>query len=266
MKISIVTPSFNQGEFIRDTLESVANQKGNFELQYILVDAESTDETDKIVSEFSPVFKKQGIDFVYIREPDKGQSDAINKGLARSSGDVVSYINSDDFYEPDVLGRIADYFDSNPEQKWAYGGWKFVNKEGVPYRTVQPKIFRKGKLLDYCNIGQPSCFFRKSLIEEFGSFNQNRHLTMDYDLWLRFATKYSPGIMPFIVANMRYHENAKSGSRAMEHLKETFDLCKQYSETFSIQRIRQIFYYLRGIILIFLRFDITRRIQRASRK
>ncbi len=261
MKLSIVTPSYNQGKFIRDTFESILNQNTNFSIEYILVDAMSTDETSKIVEEFIPKFKTKEIEFIYICEKDKGQSDAINKGWRIATGDLITYVNSDDYYQPKVLQLVMDYFVSNPNIKWAYGGWNFINKAGILYKSIQPTSFKKQRLLDYCNIGQPSCFFKKELLDKFGVLNEELHLTMDYDLWLRFATKYPAGIIPFIISNMRYYPDAKSGARTMEQLKGTFMLCKKYSKTFSMQRIRQFFFFVRGLVVIALRKDITRRIK-----
>lgn len=260
MKLSIVTPSYNQGKFIKDTFESILHQDINFELEYILVDAVSTDETPKIVKEYAPKFEAKGIDFIYICEKDKGQSDAINKGWRKATGNLVTYINSDDFYEPNILQKVLDYFINNPDIKWAYGGWNFVNEKGLLYKKSQPTIFKKQKLLDYCNIGQPSCFLKKELLEEVGMLNEKLHLTMDYDLWLRFGKKYPAGIMPFIISNMRYYPDAKSGARTMEHLKEAFVLCKSYSKRFSWQRLRQIFFFIRGFVVIIFKKDITRRV------
>lgn len=260
MKLSIVTPSYNQGRFIKKTFESILDQSINFELEYFLIDAVSTDETANIVEEFIPKFKAKNIKFTYICEKDTGQSNAINKGWHKATGDLITYINSDDFYEPEVLQKVINYFIDNPKVKWAYGGWNFVNKSGFLYKNVQPTIFKKQNLLDYCNIAQPSCFFRKELLEEFGMLNEELHLTMDYDLWLRFATKYSAGIISLIVSNMRYYPDAKSGARSMEHLKDSFKLCKSYSRKYSLQRLRQIFFFIRGFVVIAIKRDITRRV------
>jgi len=264
MKVSIITPSYNQGKFIKKTFESILNQEINFKLEYILVDAVSTDETAKIVEEFIPKFKAKGIEFIYICEKDNGQSNAINKGWKKATGDLITYINSDDFYESNVLQSVVNYFKNNPTIKWAYGGWNFVNKNGILYKSSQPKIFKKQTLLDYCNIGQPSCFFRRELLEEFGMLNEKLHLVMDYDLWLRFATKYLAGIMNFIISNMRYYPDAKSGARTTEQLKAIFALCKNYSRRFSWQRFRQLFFFLRGFIVIIIKRDITRRVNSKS--
>jgi glycosyltransferase involved in cell wall biosynthesis len=110
MKLSIITPSYNQGQFIKDTFQSILNQDVNFSIEYILVDAVSTDETSKIVEEFAPKFESKGIEFIYICEKDNGQSDAINKGWLRATGNLITYLNSDDFYESNVLQKIVDFF------------------------------------------------------------------------------------------------------------------------------------------------------------
>lgn len=263
MKISIVTPSYNQGKFIGQTLESILSQRLK-NIEYIVMDGGSTDSTKSVINKYVPLFLKKKITFKFISEKDNGQSDAINKGWKIASGDIITYINSDDYYDKNVLQKVLRYFEVNPKIMWAYGGWNFVNQSGKLYKKIQPSVYKKQKLLDYCNIGQPSCFFRKELLEEIGLLNENLHLTMDYDLWLRFATKYPAGIMDFAISNMRYHLEAKSGSRTMEHLKECFMLQKKYSKKYSWQRLRQILYFIRGYVVILLKKDLTRRIN--SRK
>ncbi|MEI8061175.1 MAG: glycosyltransferase family 2 protein [Candidatus Berkelbacteria bacterium] len=262
MKISIVTPSYNQGQFIAETFDSILAQ--NFSnIEYIVTDGGSTDSTASVAKKYAPLFKKAGIDFKFISEKDKGQSDAINKGWKMATGDIITYLNSDDYYNKNVLKDVVNFFQKNPKIKWAYGGWNFVNKDGKLYRSVQPKEFSKNKLLDYCNIGQPSCFFRKTLLDEVGMLNVKLHLTMDYDLWLRFAKKYHAGIIDCIISNMRYYPDAKSGARTKEQLREVLKLSVKYTKLFSVRRFFQYFYYLRGLVMVLLRIDITKRINRS---
>jgi glycosyltransferase involved in cell wall biosynthesis len=262
MKLSIITPSYNQGKFIEKTLQSILEQKLDFDLEYILIDAVSSDETDSIVKKLESQFKKKGINFIYKREKDNGQSDAINKGFELATGDIITYINSDDFYQPNVLSKVVIFFKNNPKIKWAYGGWNFVKEKGEQYKAVKPKKFNYADLLNYCNIGQPSCFFKKNLLKEMGNLKEDLHLTMDYELWLRFATKYNPGIVPFIISNMRYHSEAKSGSQTLKHLKETLKTNTNYTTPFSWRRFCQYFYFLRGYLIIILGKDITKRINK----
>ncbi|MFZ2976076.1 MAG: glycosyltransferase family 2 protein [Candidatus Moraniibacteriota bacterium] len=259
MKLSIITPSYNQGKFIRDTFNSILNQDINFKLEYILVDAVSKDETSKIVEEFSPKFKTRGIDFIYICEKDSGQSDAINKGFRLATGDIITYLNSDDFYEPNSLQEVIEYFDNNPKIKWAYGGWNLVTKNSMIFRILSPQKYSKDTLLNYCNIGQPSCFFRKELLNEVGMLDENLHLAMDYDLWLRFASKYDAGIIGKIISNMRYYSEAKSSAKATAQLLETLRIGKKHTKLFSFRRFAQYFFYLRGLIAIMLKVSKIQR-------
>lgn len=255
MKLSIVTPSYNQGKFIKDTFDSILNQDINFELEYILVDAVSTDETPRIVAEFIPKFKAKGIEFIYICEKDKGQSDAINKGWKISTGDLITYLNSDDYYEPNVLQKVADYFENSSEVKWAYGGWNIVTKEKVVFLSARPEKYDKNKLLNYCNIGQPSCFFRKDLLDEFGMLDEKLHFAMDYDLWLRFVSKYDAGIIDGILSNMRYHDEAKSTAQTKKQLAEILQVGKKHTKPFSFRRFAQYFYYIRGMVATILKLS-----------
>ncbi len=259
MKLSIITPSYNQGKFIRDTFDSILNQNIDFELEYILVDAVSKDETSKIVEEFSPKFKASGIDFIYICEKDNGQSDAINKGFHLATGNIITYLNSDDFYEPNSLQAVIEYFDNNPKIKWAYGGWNLVKKNSTIFRTLSPQKYDKDALLNYCNIGQPSCFFRRELLDEVGMLDENLHLAMDYDLWLRFASKYDAGIIGKIISNMRYYAEAKSSAKTMDQLLEALRIGKKYTKLFSFRRFAQYFFYLRGLIVVLLRISKIQR-------
>jgi len=266
MKLTIVTPSYNQGQFISDTLQSILDQKSDFELEYIIFDAASTDNTKEVVLEYSQNLKKKGIDFRFTSEKDKGQSDAINKGWRIATGDVITYINSDDYYEPGALKQVIKYFRANPEINWAYGSCNLVSENGKVYSTSKPKEYSKAKLLNYCNIPQPACFFRKKMLKECGMMQEDLHLGMDYDLWLRFAEKYPAGIMDFVVANMRHQSSGKTGSQSMASLKTVYALAKQHSAPCSWRRLTQSYYFMRGWLATKFGLDITKRIEKSSKK
>lgn len=260
-RITIVTPTYNQSTFIKDTFESIlVQQVPKDTLEYIVVDALSDDGTKEIVESYAEKFRKAGIEFIYIREKDKGQSDAINKGWNRARGEIVTYINSDDFYEKNTLTKVLKYFQTHKEIQWAYGGWNLVNKTGKVYQTVKHDRFDRNRLLNYCNIGQPSCFFRKILLEKFGYLDTSLHLAFDYDLWLRFAGKYDAGMIPGVLSDMRYYEEAKSAQKTIPQTYEILKLGMKYSRFFSWRRLTQYFYFLRGIGVVSFGLDITRRI------
>lgn len=264
LTISIVTPSYNQGSFIEQTYISILSQNLGNRLEYIVMDAKSTDNTLKITKKYISKFKKANIRFKFIREKDKGQSDAINKGWRIAKGDILGYLNSDDYYKSNVLSNVLEYFEKHKNIKWAYGGWNYVNKKGQFYQAIQPNSFNKSKLLNYCNIGQPSCFFRKSLLKEVGFLDENLHLAMDYDLWLRFAERYPAGIILGVISNIRYHQNAKSSRRSTEQLIEAYQLTKKYSKPFSLKRLIRISYFLWGLLGIKLSINIDDRVNKMN--
>ncbi len=257
-KISIVTPSYNQGKFIIETFDSILSQ-GIKNLEYIVMDGGSTDSTLTIADRYRSLFTKAGISFIFISEKDNGQSDAINKGWKMATGDILTYINSDDYYTRGALKEVLKYFNKNAEVKWAYGGWMYVNEKGNPFLTRQPIDYNRNKLLNYCNIGQPSCFFRRELLDDFGYLNTSLHLTMDYDLWLRFASKYPAGIINKVLSCMRYHKNAKSVELTSKQLLEAYRIGSKYTKIFNWRRIVQLFYLIRGFIVNYLRISKIQR-------
>lgn len=261
--VSIVTPSYNQGEFIKDTLESVLAQvDDSFGIEYIILDSVSTDDTKQIVETYLPKLSRAGIDVTFISKKDKGQTNAINNGLSLATGQIFTYLNSDDFYEPQVLRKVVDYFEQNPQIQWAFGGWNYVNRVGKIYSVIRPSLFSYNKLLDYCTIGQPSCFFRNNVYREAGPFDESLHLGMDYEYWLRLSQRYPAGVIPEVISNMRYYGGTKSASKASQHLWEAYKLATRYTVPLSLKRLVQFFFFLRGYAVILLGIDITRRIER----
>jgi glycosyltransferase involved in cell wall biosynthesis len=146
MKISIITPSYNQAEFIERTIQSIFSQ--NYpDIEYIVMDGGSTDGTVKILKKYSD-------QIIWKSEKDNGQSDAINKGLKIATGEIVAYLNSDDTYEPGTLKKVADFFQKNPEKKWVYGKCKIINKKDqeirkwiTAYKNLLLKNYSYSKLL-----------------------------------------------------------------------------------------------------------------------
>lgn len=265
-KITIVTPTLNQARFIAETLRSVLDQNLGPSLHYIIQDAGSTDGTESIVRTFEPRFRAQGVVWEYIREPDAGQADAINRGWRRARGDILGFLNSDDRYCPGALGAVLDYFASHPDVQWAYGGWRLIGASGFVYATVRPKTYRRERLLNHSYIGQPACFIRRALLREVGELRTDLHYAMDYDLWLRAAQRCAPGIIPAILADMRYHATAKSSAHAKRQLMEILRLGMAYTAPWSWRRFCQYFYFLRGWAVVGVGWDITRRIERAEQQ
>ena len=212
LSVSIVTPSFNQGRFIETTIRSVLAQTGH-DLQYIIVDGESTDETPQVLRRYA-----NRIDRI-VCEPDGGQSDAINKGFRLATGQIVAWINSDDYYFPQAVARAVEAFDRDPKLDVFYGNCVYTDQNGRFLRYfTEVRPFSRHVLLNYSNfIMQPTTFFRRSTLEHIGFLRNELHYTMDWNLWCRLAEAdckfhYEPLL---IAANREYGTTkTRSGGRA----------------------------------------------------
>ena len=178
-KISIVTPSYNQGKFIERTVRSVLLQRYP-DLEYIVMDGGSTDDTLDRLASYMEQFS------YFVSEPDKGQADAIANGFARSSGEIMAYLNSDDLLAPDALHFVARFFRDNPNIDWIYSHRCTVDDEDrvIWYWIVPPHQNFLMRRWDY--IPQETCFWRRSLFEKTGNIDRSYRFAMDYDLFVRF--------------------------------------------------------------------------------
>jgi glycosyltransferase involved in cell wall biosynthesis len=227
MKISIITPSFNQVQFIERTILSVLNQ--NYpDLDYIVMDGGSTDGTVEILQKYSDKI-------IWRCEKDHGQSDAINKGLKIATGDIVAYLNSDDTYEPSTLQKVADFFIHNPNAKWVYGKCKIIDEKDQEirkpitwYKNLLLKNYSYSKLLSENFISQPATFWKKEILNEIGFFNEQENFCMDYEFWLRLGQKYPAGVIDEYLANFRYYSNSKSGSVNKKQFQDELRLAKKF--------------------------------------
>lgn len=193
MKFSIITPTYNSGKYLTETIKSVVSQKGDFEFEYIIVDGGSDDETLDIIKKYAEEYP-----FIrWISEKDNGMYDAINKGFSMATGDIFAYINSDDVYEPKAFNTISKVFKKFPEIQWVKGITLISNEKLETIKTPHCFIFnqewiRKGIYGRYAYfIHQDSAFWRKELWEKIGKIPEDIKLAGDYYLWTQFA-KYSP--------------------------------------------------------------------------
>jgi len=228
MKISVITPSYNQADFIKETLQSVAHQGFDGELEHIVIDGGSTDGTIDILKNHSPRLK-------WISEKDNGQADAINKGVKLATGNLIGWLNSDDVYIEGALQQVCDFFNKNPNIKWAYGKCKIVDANGkeiwksiTTYKNLNLKKFSYNSLLRENYISQPAVFFRKEIFTELGPLNPGLNYAMDYDLWLRFGKKYPAGVIPEYLACFRRHQTSKSDTGFKAQFLEQFQVAKQH--------------------------------------
>lgn len=227
-KISIVIPSYNMADFIEETIQSIINQ--NYpDFECIVMDGGSDDGTLDIL-------KKYDSDIIWVSEKDKGQSEAINKGLERATGDILAYLNADDAYESGCFQKIADYFEKNPTVKWVYGKCKIIDENGREirrlinsYRYFWQKRYNYNWLLVLDFIAQPAVFWRRELTEEIGLFDVEQHLSMEYEYWLKAGAKYDPVFIDDYLARFRIHASSKGARSFAPAAKVVLNDSKRYA-------------------------------------
>ena len=203
-KISVVTPTYNQGNLIEATIRSVLDQEYP-NLEYIIVDGGSTDGTVGIIEKYSENLA------YWVSEPDRGQTDALIKGFARASGDIMCWLNSDDLFEACALKDVAKVFTEHPDWQVVYGDELAIDVEGRPL-VIRKEIpyFRFIWMYDHDYLPQSSTFWRRSIYEQVGGLDPEMELSMDADLFARFAERTTPHHVPGVWSRFRYHPEAKT--------------------------------------------------------
>jgi len=211
--VSIVTPSFNKGLYIEETILSIRNQTYK-NIEHIVIDGGSTDETLSILKKYSPVL-------VWVSEPDKGQSDAINKGWRIAKGDIIAYLNADDTYLPNAVEIAVNFFLKHPETAMIYGDGIFSDEKGKFLMNFTAGEF-KLKNLVFCkdNILQPAVFLRKTVFETIGDVDADLHLAMDLDYWIRTGLRYKVNYIPQQLATAKIYLDAKSSAQMHKYVME----------------------------------------------
>lgn len=244
MKFSLITPSYNQAVFIERTIMSVLNQEGDFEIEYIVIDGWSTDGTVEILQDIQQRLHDKDItpqcnkiSFHWISEKDDGQTDAINKGLQRATGDILAYINSDDTYNQDALATVQETFTQNPDIQRVFGKAHIIDEHD---KTMRSRISHYKQLLSrrqsyplflFQNyIPQMSVFWRKNITEERGLFDKNLHLCMDYDYRCRIYQHHKPLYIPSYLANFRLYNTSKSWSLYHKQFKEQYQVAQKHAK------------------------------------
>ena len=203
--ISIVTPSYNQAEFIEETIQSVLSQ-GYPNLEYLIIDGGSTDSSIGIIRKYSDQLAH------WESADDNGQSDAINKGFRRSTGEIVAFLNSDDRYCPGALAKVSTLFLENPEWKWLCGNVLFTDAEGAILSRKKPVYSPFILRTASSSLLQPGVFLRRSILEDVGLIREDFHAVMDQEWFCRIADRYPPAIVDVDLALFRWHAESKSSS------------------------------------------------------
>jgi len=230
MKISIITPSFNQETFIEETIRSVQEQNHD-DIEHIVVDGGSTDGTLAVLQRSSRLR--------WISEKDSGQSEAINKGFRMATGEIVAWLNSDDWYEKNVLGDVARYFADHPDCMILYGDVTYVDKGGKRLYTIAGGTLSYDRLVaSPDSVRQPSTFWRRHLITEHGGVDQSLHLVMDLDLFLRIGRGHRFHYLPRNISYYRCYDENKSLSLGRLQVEEIYRVLRKNSVRFTPRTLR----------------------------
>lgn len=205
--VSIITPSYNQAAFLEQTFQSVFAQDYP-QIEYLVVDGASSDESPKIIQNYSD---RLGW---WISEKDSGQADAINKGFRRANGEIIGWLNSDDFYLPGSVSQAVSVLQSNPRLGLVYADAITVDVNGIPINRLSFGDWGLADLMSFKIICQPAVFMRRSVLEKAGYLDQSYHFLLDHHLWLRMARLAPIQHISSLWAAARHHLQAKNVSQA----------------------------------------------------
>lgn len=241
IKVSIITPSYNQGEYIEETINSVLNQSYK-NIEYIIQDSCSNDKTAQILEKYKdfPNIK------IYI-EKDNGQSDAINRGFKKATGVLVGWINSDDILNNDSIQKIVEEYNKNKNASIFYGNIELINSNGKPVGIIKESNINYNRLLNYRpEVMQPGSIYNNEIVRNIGYLDEELHYAMDYDLWLRILKINNKAIkIDETLAKFRLHNESKTSGG------KTF--FKFWKDIFKVRKLKHNSSGLRWIHLYFLK-------------
>jgi glycosyltransferase involved in cell wall biosynthesis len=218
--VTVVTPSYNQGEFIEETIQSVLGQSYS-NVEYLINDGGSGDQTVEILKKYTGRVS-------WVSAQDKGQGDAVNKGFNAARGGILGWLNSDDTYLPGAIEKVVEAFSKKPDALMVYGNAYYTNKYSTITKHYLSEPFDCDTLAHCCYICQPSVFIRKELFAELGDLDISLHTCMDYDYWIRVAKRFPDRVVfidDFLATSRMYDENKTLALRE-----------KVYSEIFATVR------------------------------
>jgi glycosyltransferase involved in cell wall biosynthesis len=208
--VTIVTPSYNQGRFIEETILSVLNQDYPA-IEYLVFDGGSNDQTLDILAKYSDRLS-------FISEKDRGQAHAINKGFQKAKGEIVAFLNSDDTYLPGAVSAAVRGMAQNPFAPFLYGQGYHIDENNNILERYPTEPFSDERLRETCFLCQPTVFIRKAALEKAGYLDERLHFCLDYELWIRLARLGEPIYLNRYLANSRLYETNKTlGQRRRFH-------------------------------------------------
>ena len=238
-KITIITPSYNQGQYLEQTIDSVLSQ--NYpNLEYIVIDGGSQDNSVEIIRKYEKYLT------FWVSEKDKGQSDAINKGLKRATGEVINWLNSDDYYEKNTLQIVGETF-QNPQTNVLCGRSRifYDGSNKTSHFSSGTDIYKNNlaKTIGWARIDQPGTFFRASAINAMGLLNPKLHYVMDKEWWIRYLLLFGlDNILQIgdILVNFRLHDNSKTVSQQENFQKETNRIYAEIANILDIETPKEL--------------------------
>lgn len=244
MKISIVTPSFNQGRFIKRNLDSVRAQTGDFSVEHIILDNCSTDGTRAILGEYAE--SHGSVDIRIHIERDKGQTAAINRGFALASGDLVCWLNTDEWYTEGALASVASFFDAHPAVDVVFGDCDFVSVDGSLVKRKREHFFSCAMLLYYgCFVPSCATFVRRRALNRVGPLDTDFKVTMDFEWYMRLAQAGCAfAHLPLVLAKFTWHESNISSNLVERRLLERREVQDRFSGIKGPAWLRRMIYRL----------------------
>ena len=213
--VSIITPSYNQAKYLEQTITSVLTQDYPH-IEYIVIDGASTDGSVEIIKKYQDKLT------YWVSEKDKGQAEAINKGFAKATGEIIAWLNSDDVYLAGTVLSAVKIFEENPDVVLVYGNMLAVDEHGKTFNTLKYKQLALEDLLCFQIVGQPAVFMRRSALQKAGGLDPDFHFMLDHHLWIRIAQQGKILHVDQTWAAARYHPEAKNRAQASQFGREAF--------------------------------------------
>src|ERR1051326_2268325 len=257
--ISIITPSYNQAHYLEETILSVISQEGDFHIDYLIMDGGSSDNSAEIIKHYFQLInsgefthKCGGVSLSWVSEKDRGQSDAINKGITRARGEMIAYINSDDCFSPGAFAKVVRFFQSHPESDLVFGDGDVIDERGEVSWEWLSRPYRRSVMLsyhflwnDFSNyIMQQSTFWRRRVLDRIGLFDESFHYAMDAEYWIRAGEAgLTLSHLPEKLGRFRLIRGTKSLSSPTVFWEDYMEIFRKYKKNRGLTKYLAFYYF-----------------------